>query len=61
MHTLDPDMGALVADAIRGLGITLLTDTRVDAFDVDADGHVRAVVIGDAHDRHRHRRARAWA
>jgi NADPH-dependent 2,4-dienoyl-CoA reductase/sulfur reductase-like enzyme len=47
MHTLDPDMGALVAQAIRGLGITLLTDTRVDAFETDADGHVRAVVIGE--------------
>ena len=47
MHTLDADMGALVADAMRGLGITLLTDTRVDAFEVDAEGHVRAVVIGD--------------
>jgi len=47
MHTLDPDMGALVAEAIRGLGITLLTDARVDAFETDADGRVRAVVIGD--------------
>jgi NADPH-dependent 2,4-dienoyl-CoA reductase/sulfur reductase-like enzyme len=47
MHTLDPDMGAMVADAIRGLGITLLTETRVDAFETDANGRVRAVVIGE--------------
>jgi NADPH-dependent 2,4-dienoyl-CoA reductase/sulfur reductase-like enzyme len=47
MDTLDPDMGALVADAIRSLGIELITDTRVDAFDVDGDGRVRAVVAGD--------------
>ncbi len=47
MPTFDPDMGALVAGAIRGLGIELLSDTQVDAFETDADGHVRAVVIGD--------------
>jgi len=47
MQTLDPDMGALVADAIRGLGITLLTDTRVATFETGVDGRVRAVVIGE--------------
>jgi NADPH-dependent 2,4-dienoyl-CoA reductase/sulfur reductase-like enzyme len=47
MGTLDPDMGALVARAIRSLDITLLTETTVDAFETDADGRVRAVVIGD--------------
>src|SRR5262249_49838538 len=47
MDTLDPDMGALVADAIRGLGIELITDTRVESFDVDDGGRVRAVVAGD--------------
>jgi NADPH-dependent 2,4-dienoyl-CoA reductase/sulfur reductase-like enzyme len=47
MDTLDPDMGALVADAIRSLGIELVTGTRVEAFDADADGRVRAVVAGD--------------
>jgi NADPH-dependent 2,4-dienoyl-CoA reductase/sulfur reductase-like enzyme len=46
MQTLDPDIGVLVADAIRGLGITLLTDTRVDAFETDDEGHVRAVMTG---------------
>jgi NADPH-dependent 2,4-dienoyl-CoA reductase/sulfur reductase-like enzyme len=47
LDTLDPDMGRLVADAIRGLGIELVTGTRVEAFEVDADGRVRAVVTGD--------------
>lgn len=47
MDTLDPDMGALVADAIRGLGIELISETRVEAFDVDDAGRVRAVVAGD--------------
>jgi NADPH-dependent 2,4-dienoyl-CoA reductase/sulfur reductase-like enzyme len=44
MSTLDPDMGALVADAMRGLGITLHTDTRAQAFERDERGHVRAIV-----------------
>lgn len=44
MSVLDPDMGALVADAIRRVGIELRTDTRCDGFEVDADGHVRGVV-----------------
>jgi NADPH-dependent 2,4-dienoyl-CoA reductase/sulfur reductase-like enzyme len=47
MPTFDPDMGALVADAVRGLGIELISETKVDEFVVDATGHVRAVVIGD--------------
>jgi len=47
MGTLDPDMGALVAHAIRALGITLLTETKVDAFETDRNGRVRAVTIGD--------------
>jgi NADPH-dependent 2,4-dienoyl-CoA reductase/sulfur reductase-like enzyme len=44
MSTLDPDMGALVGDAIRSLGIELRTDTEVVAFETDDHGHVRAVV-----------------
>ena len=47
MATLDPDMGALVADAIRGLGIDLRTETKVEAFETGADGRVSAVVVGD--------------
>jgi NADPH-dependent 2,4-dienoyl-CoA reductase/sulfur reductase-like enzyme len=47
MDTLDPDMGALVADAIRSLGIELLCGARAEAFEADRDGRVRAVVAGD--------------
>ena len=47
MGTLDPDMGALVADAIRSLGIELRTNTPVEAFETDARGHVRAVITKD--------------
>ena len=47
MDSLDPDMGALVADAIRGLGIELITGTRIEAFEAGAGGRVRAVVAGD--------------
>jgi NADPH-dependent 2,4-dienoyl-CoA reductase/sulfur reductase-like enzyme len=47
MSTLDPDMGALVADAVRRLGIDLYTETKVDAFEAAADGRVSAVVIGE--------------
>jgi NADPH-dependent 2,4-dienoyl-CoA reductase/sulfur reductase-like enzyme len=47
MDTLDPDMGAFVADAIRALGIELITGTRVEAFESDGKGRVRAVVAGD--------------
>lgn len=43
MTTLDPDMGALVADAVRRLGIELRTETAVEGFETDADGHVRGV------------------
>jgi NADPH-dependent 2,4-dienoyl-CoA reductase/sulfur reductase-like enzyme len=44
MATLDPDMGALVANAIRSLGIELRTNTTVEGFETDGHGHVRAVV-----------------
>jgi NADPH-dependent 2,4-dienoyl-CoA reductase/sulfur reductase-like enzyme len=43
MHSFDPDMGALVADAIRALGIEVHLGVTVDAFDTDDTGHVRAV------------------
>ena len=46
MATLDPDMGALVAAAIRDLGIDLRTETKVEAFETGPDGRVAAVVIG---------------
>lgn len=43
MNTLDPDMGALVSDAIRGIGTTLYLGEEVIAFDVK-DGRLRAVI-----------------
>jgi NADPH-dependent 2,4-dienoyl-CoA reductase/sulfur reductase-like enzyme len=47
LGTIDPDMAALVAEAIRGLGIDLLTGTTVEAFETGADGTVSAVNLGD--------------
>ncbi|GIE78366.1 flavoprotein oxidoreductase [Actinoplanes philippinensis] len=46
MSTVDPDMGALVADSIRGLGIALRTGVTVQGLET-ADGQVRAVVTDD--------------
>lgn len=43
MSTLDPDMGALVADAMRKMGIALHLEEKATAFETD-DGHVTAVV-----------------
>jgi NADPH-dependent 2,4-dienoyl-CoA reductase/sulfur reductase-like enzyme len=47
MGTLDPDMGALVADALRALGIELHLGVSVEAFATGADGRVTAVRTGD--------------
>jgi NADPH-dependent 2,4-dienoyl-CoA reductase/sulfur reductase-like enzyme len=44
MSTLDPDMGELVADAIRMMSIELVSNTRVVGFECDEKHHVRAVV-----------------
>ncbi|HWL65507.1 MAG TPA: FAD-dependent oxidoreductase [Actinomycetota bacterium] len=43
MATMDPDMGALVADAMRGLGVELLLEESVTGFETK-DGKVSAVV-----------------
>jgi NADPH-dependent 2,4-dienoyl-CoA reductase/sulfur reductase-like enzyme len=43
MHTLDPDMGALVADALRAVGIELHLGERATGFET-TDGRVSAVV-----------------
>jgi NADPH-dependent 2,4-dienoyl-CoA reductase/sulfur reductase-like enzyme len=43
MNTLDPDMGALVADALRGVGVKLYLGEEATAFET-SDGRVRAVV-----------------
>jgi NADPH-dependent 2,4-dienoyl-CoA reductase/sulfur reductase-like enzyme len=42
LPTLDPDMGALVADAVRSIGIECLLEEPVEGFELD-DGRVRAV------------------
>jgi len=44
MSTLDPDMGRLVAGAVRGMGISLLTGEAVRSLSTRADGRVAAVV-----------------
>lgn len=42
MNSLDPEMGELVADALRGVGITVHSGARVEGFDTK-DGQVTAV------------------
>ena len=44
MATLDPDMGRRVADAMAAMGIDVRLSTGVEAFGVDVDGRVSAVV-----------------
>jgi NADPH-dependent 2,4-dienoyl-CoA reductase/sulfur reductase-like enzyme len=44
--TVDPDMGALVQNAMRDLGIKVFTDAHVEGIDM-SDGRVRAVVTPD--------------
>lgn len=46
MRTLDPDMGALVADALRGVGVKLYLGEPVEGFDTSPDGRVAAVRTG---------------
>jgi NADPH-dependent 2,4-dienoyl-CoA reductase/sulfur reductase-like enzyme len=49
MSTLDPDMGALVRQAMQGLGITVRTATSVEGFETDRHGRVNAVVTENEH------------
>ncbi|SFN67046.1 NADPH-dependent 2,4-dienoyl-CoA reductase, sulfur reductase [Actinomadura madurae] len=46
MRTLDPDMGAIVADAMRGIGVTLYLGEPVEGFDTSPEGRVTAVRTG---------------
>jgi NADPH-dependent 2,4-dienoyl-CoA reductase/sulfur reductase-like enzyme len=46
MGTLDPDMGGLVTDALRGLGIAVFEREGVTGFDVEG-GRVTAVVTSE--------------
>ncbi|MDQ3760510.1 MAG: FAD-dependent oxidoreductase [Actinomycetota bacterium] len=44
MTTLDPDMGALVREAMEGMGIAVLTGTLISGFETGSGGRVCAVV-----------------
>jgi NADPH-dependent 2,4-dienoyl-CoA reductase/sulfur reductase-like enzyme len=44
MRSLDPELGAQVADAMRGMGIDVRTEAGVREFLAGSDGAVRAVV-----------------
>lgn len=44
MRTLDPDMGALVADALASVGVELHLEDAAEGFELGPDGRVRAVV-----------------
>jgi NADPH-dependent 2,4-dienoyl-CoA reductase/sulfur reductase-like enzyme len=43
MSTLDPDMGALVADALRGLGVEVFLGERIEGF-AESGGRVTAAL-----------------
>jgi NADPH-dependent 2,4-dienoyl-CoA reductase/sulfur reductase-like enzyme len=47
MSTLDPDVGALVAEAVRDLGITLHTDEQVTEIRTGAGGEAIGVVTAE--------------
>ncbi|EST33332.1 flavoprotein oxidoreductase [Streptomycetaceae bacterium MP113-05] len=47
MTTLDPDMGALVRDAMCGMGMDVRTGEAVTEIRTDADGRARAVATED--------------
>ncbi|TDC97097.1 FAD-dependent oxidoreductase [Actinomadura sp. 7K507] len=46
MQTLDPDMGAIIADAMRDIGVKLYLGEPVEGFETSPDGHVTAVRTG---------------
>ncbi|WP_148591798.1 FAD-dependent oxidoreductase [Streptomyces sp. WAC01526] len=48
MSTLDPDMGALVHEAMCGMGIETVRGTTVTGVLTDSDGRARAVTTKDA-------------
>ncbi|WDT58149.1 FAD-dependent oxidoreductase [Streptomyces sp. G7(2002)] len=48
MSTLDPDMGALVHEAMCGMGIETVCGTTVTGVLTDSDGRARAVTTEDA-------------
>jgi NADPH-dependent 2,4-dienoyl-CoA reductase/sulfur reductase-like enzyme len=44
---VDPDMGALIRESMEAMGMTVVTGTAADGFDVGEDGRVKAVRAGD--------------
>ncbi|MDI3419279.1 FAD-dependent oxidoreductase [Streptomyces luteolus] len=48
MATLDPDMGALVGEAMTGMGMEMVNDAEVTKILTGEDGRVRAVATDDA-------------
>ncbi|GAA4793469.1 FAD-dependent oxidoreductase [Actinomycetospora chlora] len=44
---VDPDMGALIRESMEDIGMTVVTGTAADGFDVGEDGRVKAVRAGD--------------
>jgi len=48
LRILDDDMALLVERHMEAKGVKVLTNTRVESFEVDAAGHVRAVVTEKA-------------
>jgi NADH oxidase (H2O2-forming) len=44
---LDPDVAKPVHDSLEARGVTLHLGTKVESFEGDADGHVRAVTTSD--------------
>jgi NADPH-dependent 2,4-dienoyl-CoA reductase/sulfur reductase-like enzyme len=47
MATMDVELGAKIAGAMRGMGITLHLDTAVEGIETGDDGWVRAVMTAD--------------
>ncbi|MDI3402328.1 FAD-dependent oxidoreductase [Streptomyces cavernicola] len=47
MATLDPDMGALVGEAMSGMGLEMVNDAEVTKILTGEDGRVRAVATDD--------------
>jgi NADPH-dependent 2,4-dienoyl-CoA reductase/sulfur reductase-like enzyme len=46
MSTLDPELGELIADAMRRMGMHLHLDVAVEGIETGADGWIRGVVTG---------------
>src|SRR5699024_9990363 len=44
MGSIDPDLGAMIDDAMSGMGIDVRMSTKVTEFAADDDGSVRAVL-----------------